>query len=106
MSLLGANHPGLCIAIDPADARSAWWWEPGSSGCATRSTGPALFRVPATVTTRRSGDIDVHFELPLHVGVRDVRLLLQDGSMRDSVSGARSPIARRADLDIRFAFGG
>jgi hypothetical protein len=35
-----------------------------------------------------------------------VRLVLQDGSMRDSVSGAQTSTARRADLDIRFAFGG
>jgi hypothetical protein len=39
------------------------------------------------------------------VGVRDVRLLLQDGNVRDSVSGAQSSTARRADLDIPFAFG-
>jgi len=44
-------------------------------------------------------------ELPLHVGVRDVRLLLQDGRMRDSVSGAHASTARRANLDIPFAFG-
>jgi hypothetical protein len=63
--------------------------------------------VPATVAaSRSSSDIDVHFELPLHVGGRDVRLLLQDGTMRDSVSGARTSTARRGDLDIPFAFGG
>ena len=106
MNLLGPGHTGLCIAIDPADAQSAWWWEPGTSGCGTRSTGPTLFRVPATVAARSSGDIDVHFQLPLHVGERDVRLLLQDGSVRDSVSGARASTARRPNLDIPFAFGG
>lgn len=106
IDVLGSGHPGLCIAVDPADAHSAWWWEPGSSGCATRSTGPALFRVTATVAaSSSSGHIDVHFELPLHVGVRDVRMVLLDGRMRDAVSGATVSTTRRGDLDIPYAFG-
>jgi hypothetical protein len=33
----------LCIAVDPADHRGMWWWQPGATGCDSRSTGPGLF---------------------------------------------------------------
>ena len=106
INLVGAGHPGLCIAVDPADVQGVWWWEPGPSGCSSRTTGPTVFRVPATVAARGgSGDIEVRFQLQLMSGVRDVRLLLHDGSVRDTASGALVSTARRRDLDIPPAYG-
>lgn len=106
LNLLGTGHPGICIAIDPADAHSAWWWEPGPAGCASRTTGPAVFRAAATVAAPgNSTDIEVRFQLPMKVGVRDVRLLLRDGRMHETPSGAQASTARRGDLDIPSACG-
>src|SRR5688572_6492145 len=89
IKMLSASHPGICIAIDPADPQSAWWWEPGPSGCSSRTTGPTVFRVPATVGRPGGpGDLEVHFQLPLMAGMRDVSLLVTDGGMRETSSGA------------------
>jgi hypothetical protein len=32
------------VAVDPTDPKGVWWWEPGRSGCSSRSTGPSAFR--------------------------------------------------------------
>lgn len=98
---------GLCIAIDPADAQGVWWWQPGPSGCATRITGPTVFRADRArvrVATN-SSSISASFTLQLHVGTRDVNLALQDSEMRITNSGMRVPTQRRADLDIPPAYG-
>jgi hypothetical protein len=107
VDLVGVGHPGLCVAVDPADEHGVWWWEPGPSGCSRRTTGPTVLRAQlATVATSRgSSDIEVRFQLPLMSGSRDVRLQLQEGSMRVMASGARVPTARRADLNIPPAYG-
>jgi hypothetical protein len=44
--------PGLCVAVDPADEHGVWWWEPGATGCDTRSTGPGLFQADRVVVPR------------------------------------------------------
>src|SRR5688500_13556002 len=69
IQVLDARHPGLCIAVNPADPHGVWWWEPGPSGCSSRTTGPAVFSAHhATVSARKSsGAIDVGFQLPLMV---------------------------------------
>ena len=103
IGVVGVAHPGLCIAVDPTDTGGVWWWEPGRSGCASRSTGPTVFRAEgATVTPpAASGAIEVHFKLQLMVsGARDIRLVLEDGGMRDVASGARVATGRRNDLDV------
>jgi hypothetical protein len=106
INLVGAGHPGLCIAVDPADAQGVWWWEPGPSGCSSRTTGPTVFRAPATVAAPGgSGDIEVRFQLQLMSGVRDVRLLVHDGGVRETASGALVSTERRRDLDIPPAYG-
>jgi len=105
INLVGAGHPGICVAVDPGDARGIWWWEPGASGCSSRTTGPTVFRLPATVAPGGSGDIEVRFQLQLMSGVRDVTLLLHDGGVRDTTSGARVSTERRRDLDIPPAYG-
>ena len=108
MNLVGAGHPGICLALDSVDARQLWWWEPGPSGCATRSTGPTVFaahlaRRPALTT---AGDIEVHFQLQLMSGVREVPLLWQDGGVSVRPSGPRVSTERRANLEIPSAYGG
>src|SRR4029453_19107515 len=40
---VGAASPGICVAVDPTDPQGIWWWEPGWSGCSSRSTGPGVF---------------------------------------------------------------
>src|SRR4051794_16795056 len=58
---------GLCVAVDSIDAHGVWWWEPGASGCAARSTGPDVFRADAaTVSRDRRGVTAVEFRLETH----------------------------------------
>ena len=40
---IGIRSSRFCIAADPTDRQGAWWWEPGPTGCSSRSTGPAVF---------------------------------------------------------------
>jgi hypothetical protein len=103
IDVLGVAHPGLCVAVDPTDAQGVWWWEPGRSGCSSRSTGPTVFRAErATVTApTQSGAIEVHFRLQRMVtGPRDVGLVLQGGGIRVIASGARVATERRSNLDV------
>jgi hypothetical protein len=56
----------LCIAVHPADSHGVWWWEPGASGCARRSTD--VFHAD-DVTVSRSTEADVvtvAFRVQLH----------------------------------------
>ncbi len=104
---LGVVSQPLCIAFDPADAQGVWWWEPGRSGCPTRSTGPDVFRADHASVVTRGGTTDVSFRLGLHV-VPDTRppfaeiaLRVDRESMQSVASGARVPIERRATLQMR-----
>jgi len=98
---------GLCIAVDPADAQGVWWWQPGPSGCASRTTGPTVFAADrASVrASADSGSIEVNFTLQLMSGPRDVTLVLQNSEMRVMASGVRVATQRRADLEIPLAYG-
>ena len=40
---VGLGNTGLCVAVDPRDPQGVWWWQPGASGCTSRSTGPQVF---------------------------------------------------------------
>jgi hypothetical protein len=101
------GHPGLCVAVDPEESKRVWWWEPGGSGCDSRSTGPEVFvKDNATVVARPDRRIvDVHFRLQLIVGpgsqspgFREVRLLLRDDRMEVVGSNLSVPTVRRHDL--------
>jgi hypothetical protein len=107
LNLVGLGHPGFCIAVDPADPQGVWWWEPGPSGCSSSINGPTVFHAErATVTApANSRNIDVRFQLQLMSGPRDVRLLLQDGTMQVTTSGVGVSTERRGDLDIPPAYG-
>jgi len=102
---VGLGPSGVCVAVDPLDRRGVWWWEPGASGCATRSTGPGLFHADKATVSRsvHSGPTALSFRLQTHSTTRpfiDVRLLVDDGNMRALESGARVLTSRRHDLDI------
>jgi hypothetical protein len=98
---------GLCIAVNPSDATGVWWWEPGRSGCSSRSTGPGVFHADdATVATdERATPIDVRFRLKLidrpgEERFLDIRLALRDADIRCVSTGMQVPIERRHDLEI------
>jgi hypothetical protein len=98
---------GVCIAVDRTDAQGIWWWQPGPAGCASRITGPTVFRadraeVRASADTR---SVSARFTLPLQSGNHDVTLALQDSEMLVTDSGVRVPTERRADLEIPPAYG-
>jgi hypothetical protein len=103
IDVVGVGHPGLCVAVDPTDAQGVWWWEPGRSGCSSRSTGPTVFRAGGAnvAAPTPSGEIEVHFQLQLMEGApRDVGLLLLDGGLRVVGSATRVATERRSNLDV------
>ena len=102
MLFVDPRHPGLCVAVDPTDAKGVWWWEPGRSGCSSRSTGPSPFPAAAARVTRStSGTIEVSFEIQLMVaGPRVVKLEITDTEMREASTGLHARTERRATLDV------
>jgi hypothetical protein len=101
-----ADGKGLCIAVDPGDPHGVWWWEPGASGCARRSTGPGVFHADQAVVSR-STEIDVatvSFPLQLHSATPpaflDVRLVIEDGTMRTLDYRSTVAVHRRRDLVV------
>jgi hypothetical protein len=101
---VGLETLELCIAVDPADPRGVWWWEPGSNGCATRSTGPAVFRGDEASVSQPSGkSTTASFRLQTHSATRPfitVRLTLTDQTMTSLDTGSKVTLQRRGDLDI------
>src|SRR5262245_35185607 len=104
---VGISPRGLCIAVDPTDPKGVWWWEPGRSGCSSRSTGPAVFRAEdARVAPAASGTTAIYFRLQLHTGpgegprFADVRLALRDTEIRSIPSGMQVSVERRQDLEV------
>ena len=101
---------GLCIAVDPTNPHGVWWWEPGRTGCTSRSTGPDVFPAESArvVAASPAGRLNVSFRLPTHSSTRpfvDVRLIVEDGMMRNTTSAAAVPVVRRKDLKIPDASG-
>jgi hypothetical protein len=106
---VGVVSKALCIGVDPDDTRGVWWWEPGASGCDTRSTGPDVFRAERAVVAARGGStpIAVSFRMQLKrapdsglPSFADVHLVVDDQAIRAAASGASVAIARRADLAL------
>ena len=102
IGVVGVGHPGLCVAVDPTNPKGVWWWEPGRSGCSSRSTGPSAFRGEnGSVVATPSGAVDVHFQLQMMVsGPREVALVFQDGAMQVAGSGQRVPTERHTDIGV------
>jgi hypothetical protein len=105
---VGVLATPICIAVDPDDRFGIWWWEPGATGCGTRSTGPGLFHAEhASVVALPSGVIECRFSLQVQArpGARDaaradVALVLQHDRMRLAASGDEVPTERRNDLAV------
>jgi hypothetical protein len=106
---VGVVPQALCIAVDTRDSAGVWWWEPGRTGCSTRSTGPTVFRAENASVSRGapSRTWDIHFRLPLIVGpastdpgFADIRLTLHDDGLESLASGARVSMEPRRTLDI------
>lgn len=98
---------GVCLAVNPNDAQGAWWWGPGQSGCATRSTGSGLFQPDdiKVIVVTGSERIDVSFRMQVHAlpgsaTYRDVRVTIQGRDMLAEATGARVKTERRNDLEI------
>ena len=97
--------PGLCLAVDPRDPHGAWWWQPGASGCTSRSTGPTVFHADRAVVSR-SGQPEVtavSFRMGTMSATRpfmDIRLAIEDSRMRSLDTGAAVDLQRRNDLDV------
>src|SRR6266851_2446806 len=102
---VGVVSGALCIAVDAHDQQGVWWWQPGRSGCSSRSTGPGVFHAEQAKVSlpTSSGSIEVSFRMPLHSTASpftDVRLVLEAGGIRAVASGVRVPIESRRDLEI------
>ena len=104
---VGVVSRALCVGVDPSDAEGVWWWEPGSSGCMSRSTG--LMRAERAVVTSRGGPdaLEVRFRVQLKAPpastlprFADVLLIVENGEIRAAASGARVGSARRANLEL------
>ena len=101
LNLIGKGHPGVCVAVDRSSTHGVWWWEPGRSGCSTRSTGPELIPGWKASVRTTSGVTDVRFEVPLMVNdPLQVKLTLDGASMRYEASGQQVKIERRRKLDV------
>jgi hypothetical protein len=99
----------LCIALEPTDGDGIWWWEPGRSGCSTRSTGPGLFRPEGAKVhaSTQAGSVDAAFRLGTHSLSHpfiEVRLRVTDGAMQSMESGARVSVRSRRNLDVPEEF--
>jgi len=106
---VGVVSTELCIGVDPADPGGVWWWEPGASGCDTRSTGTDGFHADRAVVAagRGSTPIAVSFRMQLKraptstlPAFADVQLVVEDGAIRVLASGVEIAAARRADLEL------
>jgi catechol 2,3-dioxygenase-like lactoylglutathione lyase family enzyme len=96
---------GLCVAVDPHDPQGVWWWQPGASGCTSRSTGPTVFHADQAAVSRSAPPevTSVAFRLGLisrTPSFLDIRLAIEDGRMRSLDTGAAVALQRRGDLDV------
>jgi len=91
LPLLGSSPraTGFCVAVDPNDPKGVWWWEPGRTGCTSRSTGPDVFpALDARVARSSSPVIDVSFGIQLKDNtVRAIRLEVTEDLVRQQPSG-------------------
>jgi len=92
---------------EPRDPHGVWWWEPGASGCKTRSTGPTVLHADkaAVSPSARPEAAAVSFRLGLHSrtpSFLDVRLAIEDGRMRSLDTGGAVAVQHERP---RFALG-
>jgi hypothetical protein len=100
---VGLGNLGLCIAVDPGDPHGVWWWQPGASGCVTRSTGPDVFHVDDATVSRSAAGTAVTFRLGTHSLEQPfirIRLTLDSSAMRSLDTGHEVGLLHRDDLRI------
>jgi len=96
-----AKHTGFCVAVEPTNPRGVWWWEPGKTGCASRSTGPTVFPAEAATVTHVGEDIAVQFQISMQSGVPvQIKLTIDDHGWRREPAGERVALATRSDLEV------
>ena len=106
---VGLVQPELCIAVDVNAKDGVWWWQPGASGCDSRSTGPTVF--PADAATVRTWHMSrgyaAEFQLQRIVSADStedrtvrIRLVLRDGTMTALATNATVPTVVRGDLEV------
>ena len=99
--LIAPGHPGFCIAVDSSDTKGVWWWEPGRSGCSSRSTGPEVFRADRARVMKGAATIDVQFEIQLMKGdPLQLKFTADSSGIRREPTGERVTLQRRRDLDL------
>ena len=102
---VGLGNLGLCIAVDPRDPKGIWWWEPGASGCATRSTGPDVFPANEPKVSRTPAGAAAEFQLGTHDIARPfilVRLVVDPSTMRSADTSHEVGLRYRNDLKVPF----
>jgi catechol 2,3-dioxygenase-like lactoylglutathione lyase family enzyme len=101
-----SHHIRLCIAVDPRDPEGVWWWQPGASGCTSRSTGPTVFHADGAAVSPsvRPQVTAVSFRLQTHSrtppAFLDIRLVIEDGRLQSLDTGIAVDLHRRSDLDV------
>jgi len=107
---LDVGGPRLCLAVDPSDVHGVWWWQSWAGGCASRDTGPGLFRPDQATVVKEGEVVRVSFRLGLH-GIPpqpdhlDVRIVLEGDRMRSTASGSSVAVVSRDNLDIQSRMG-
>ena len=100
---------GLCIGVAPRDPAGVWWWEPGGTGCASRSTGAVFHPEDARVTPPAGNGVQqVSFRLGVHSLTRpfvDIRLEIDKGTLRVAGTTAAVRLVPRPNLEIPEMFG-
>jgi hypothetical protein len=104
---VGLGSQRLCIAVDPDDRTGVWWWDPGQSGCSSRSTGPGVVHAEQAGVMAAGSVVQVTFRVPVQrpagstlPGFADIAIAIEDGIMRALAVGQRVPVERRPDLEI------
>jgi hypothetical protein len=101
---LRAGH-NLCVAVDPSSSDGIWWWDPGSTGCSSRSSSIMRAEHPS-ITAKTSSTFEVHFRVGLISrppgSDLEVSLVIESDKVRGA-NGSSVSVLRRADLDIPMA---
>ena len=101
------NGSPFCVAVDAGDPHGVWWWEPGKTGCSSRSIGPTVMTAEASTVTVTGRAIDVRFRIQLITGAdwvgptyKEVAMVIEDGRARVPATGSDVPTVQRNDLEV------
>jgi len=97
-----SGGPALCIAVLSGDPTGVWWWEPGATGCASRSTGPDVFKADGAAVTKSGDQVVITFHLAMQSAERPVATVNATikGDEMSTPSGAKVPVQSLQALDI------